>query len=207
MPARREVAAGARAHHVAAVPALLVPLMYDPAREVAEEAIRSAGRLGASDYLFVPPLLSLLRNRLLKGPAREVLVGYGDDIVETLAFFLRDESEDIWVRRHIPSTLALIPTQQSVDVLVSALDAPDGFLRYKALRALGRLKREHPELSIPTRADRSARGQGDEPVLQLPGPPLQPRRQGSGRAATRCWRARSRRSSVARWTASTTCSR
>ena len=69
------------------------------------------------------PLLSLLRNRLLKGPAREVLVGYGEDIVETLAFFLHDESEDIWVRRHIPSTLALIPTQQSVDVLVSTLDA------------------------------------------------------------------------------------
>ena len=78
-------------------------------------------------------------------------MGYGDDIVETLAFFLHDESEDIWVRRHIPSTLALIPTQPSVDVLVSALDAADGFLRYKALRALGRLKREHPELLIPSR--------------------------------------------------------
>ena len=128
---------------------LLVPLMYDPAREVAEEAIRSAGRLGAADYLFVAPLLTLMRNRLLKGAARQVLVGYGEGIVETLAFFLHDDAEDIWVRRHIPSTLALIPTQQSVDVLLSALDAPDGFLRYKALRALGRLQREHTELAIP----------------------------------------------------------
>ena len=149
VPARREVAEALGHITSARFRPLLVPLMYDPAREVAEEAIRSAGRLGASDYLFVAPLLSLLRNRLLKGPAREVLVGYGDDIVETLAFFLHDESEDIWVRRHIPSTLALIPTQPSVDVLVSTLDAADGFLRYKALRALGRLKREHPELSIP----------------------------------------------------------
>ena len=49
---------------------LLVPLMYDPSREVAEEAIRSAGRLGAADYLFVTPLLSLLRNRLLKARTR-----------------------------------------------------------------------------------------------------------------------------------------
>ena len=129
---------------------LLVPLMYDPAREVAEEAIRSAGRLGAVDYLFVAPLLALLRNRLLKAHARQVLVGYGEGIVETLAYFMRDEEEDVWVRRHIPSTLALIPTQQSVDVLLSALDAPDGYLRYKALRALGRMKREHPELTIPT---------------------------------------------------------
>ena len=66
IPARREVAqalghiASARFRH------LLVPLMYDPAREVAEEAIRSAGRLGATDYLFVAPLLTLMRNRLLK---------------------------------------------------------------------------------------------------------------------------------------------
>ena len=56
---------------------LLVPLMYDPNRDVALEAIRSAGRLGGEDYLFVPPLVSLLRNRLLKAAARNVLVGYG----------------------------------------------------------------------------------------------------------------------------------
>jgi len=149
-PARREVAEALGHIKSPRFRPLLVPLMYDPAREVAEEAIRSAGRLGAEDYLFVPPLLTLMRNRLLKGPARQVLVSYGDEIVETLAFFLRDETEDIWVRRHIPSTLALIPTQASVDVLLSTLDASDGYLRYKALRALGRLKREHPNLSIPT---------------------------------------------------------
>jgi ATP:ADP antiporter, AAA family len=148
--ARREVAQALGQIKSPAFRHLLVPLMYDPSREVAEEAIRSAGRLGAADYLFVTPLLALLRNRLLKAHARQVLVGYGEGIVETLAFFMRDEEEDVWVRRHIPSTLALIPTQQSVDVLLSALDAPDGYLRYKALRALGRMKREHPELSIPT---------------------------------------------------------
>ena len=41
--------------------------------------------------------------------AREVLVGYGDDVVEALAYFLADPDEDIWVRRHVPSTLGLIP--------------------------------------------------------------------------------------------------
>jgi ATP:ADP antiporter, AAA family len=128
---------------------LLVPLMYDPAYEVAEEAIRSAGRLGAGDYLFVPPLLSLMRNRLLKGAAREVLVGYGAEILDTLAYIMRDQDEDIWIRRHIPSTLALIPTQKAVDILFSALDDPDGFLRYKAVGALGRIRRSHPELNIP----------------------------------------------------------
>ena len=37
---------------------LLVPLMYDADLTVAREAIQSAGRLGASDFLFVPPLVS-----------------------------------------------------------------------------------------------------------------------------------------------------
>ena len=128
---------------------LLVPLMYDPQREVALEAIRSAGRLGGDDYMFVPPLVSLLRHRLLKQAAREVLVGYGPGVVPTLAYFMRDQDEDIWVRRHIPGTLAQIPSQASVDALVGALDDPDGFLRYKAISALLRLKQSHPNFVIP----------------------------------------------------------
>ena len=110
-----------------------------------------------------------------------MLVGYGEGIVETLAFFMRDEDEDIWVRRHIPSTLALIPTQQSVDVLLSALDAPDGFLRYKALRALGRLKREHPELAIPTAPIEALVVKETNRYFSYLGPPLQRGRQGPGR--------------------------
>ena len=131
---------------------LLVPLMYDSSREVAEAAIRTAGKLGAADYLFVPPLLSLMRNRLLKAEAREVLIGYGEGIVDTLAYFMRDPEEDIWIRRHVPSTLAYIPSAKSVEVLVSALADNDGFLRYKAVKALGRLRRSHPELTVPSAA-------------------------------------------------------
>jgi HEAT repeat protein len=149
VPARREVAQALGHIRNPQFRYLLVPLMYDPSHEVAEEAIRSAGKLGAGDYLFVPPLLSLMRNRLLKGAARAVLVGYGEEILDTLAYIMRDQDEDIWIRRHVPSTLAFIPTQKTVDILFSALDDPDGFLRYKAVGALGRLRRERPELHIP----------------------------------------------------------
>ena len=68
--------------------------MFDADLDVARDAIRSAGRLGAGDFLFVPPLVSLLRNRLLKGAARDVLVGYGEDVVPTLAYFMKDREED-----------------------------------------------------------------------------------------------------------------
>ncbi len=128
---------------------LLVPLMYDTDREVATEAIRSAGRLGAGDFLFVPPLVALLRHRLLKSAARDVLVGYGENVLDTLAYFLRDQEEDIWTRRHIPGTLARIPSQKTMDILVDALGERDGFLRYKVVSAIGRLRRSHPELTVP----------------------------------------------------------
>ena len=68
--------------------------------------MNSAGTIGGDDFLFVPTLVGLMRNRRLKEPARKVLVGYGEAVVPTLAYFLGDNEEDIWVRRHVPATLA-----------------------------------------------------------------------------------------------------
>ena len=147
--ARREVAQALGTIKQPQFRRLLVPLMYDPHREVALEAIKSAGRLGGEDYIFVPPLVSLLRNRLLKASARQVLVGYGEGVIDTLAYFLRDPDEDIWVRRHIPSTLAQIPSQKTMDVLVDALTERDGFLRFKVINALLRLRESHPQFTLP----------------------------------------------------------
>ena len=127
---------------------LLVPLMYDANLEVARAAIESAATLGAHDFLFVPPLISLMRNRRLKSAARAVLVGYGETVVAPLTFFMRDPEEDKWVRRHVPSTLAALPFQSSVDALIGALDDADGFIRSKAISALDQLRRTHPTLAI-----------------------------------------------------------
>ena len=146
---RRDVAAGIRHIDNPRFRRLLIPLLYDEAPEVAQEAMESVQAAGASDFIFVPTLVSLLRNRRLKARAREVLVSYGESVVDVLAFFMRDADEDIWVRRHIPSTLAQIPSQKSVDVLVAALEEPDGFLRYKVIAALERLRRTDVPLSFP----------------------------------------------------------
>ncbi len=128
---------------------LLVPLMFDADVDVARDAIKSAARLGDGDYLYVAPLVSLLRHRLLKGAARDVLAGYGEGVVPTLVYFMRDHDEDIWVRRHIPATLARIPCPASLTALLEALEDGDGFLRYKALTALAQLRRSRPELVVP----------------------------------------------------------
>ncbi len=59
----------------------------------------------------------------------------------------RDKREQLWIRRHIPVTLALIGTPGSMDALVNALDDSDGFLRYKAIMAIEKLRRENPSVS------------------------------------------------------------
>jgi AAA family ATP:ADP antiporter len=128
---------------------LLIPLLNDADPAVAEEALRSVKALGELDFLFVPTLIALLRHRRLKATARDILVSYGEPVVGALAHFMRDPEEDIWVRRHVPATLARIPCQATMDALVSALGEPDGFLRFKAVAAIERLRRDHPELTFP----------------------------------------------------------
>jgi ATP/ADP translocase/CRP-like cAMP-binding protein len=154
---QREMAAAGRAEAATALAhiddprfrALLVPLLYDRDMTVVQKAIRSARQMGASDGLFVPGLLSLLGHRALKSHAREALVGYGETIVGALAHALRDQREHVWIRRHIPATLAQLGTQRSMDALVAALDDPDGFLRYKAIAAIEKIRRDHPAIACP----------------------------------------------------------
>jgi len=146
---RRDVAAAIRQIENPRFRRLLIPLLYDDAPEVAHEAMESVQAAGTADFIFVPTLVALLRNRQLKARARAVIVSYGEPVVDVLAHFLRDTEEDIWVRRHIPTALAQIPSQKSVDVLVAALAEPDGFLRYKVIASLERLRRTDMPLSFP----------------------------------------------------------
>jgi AAA family ATP:ADP antiporter len=159
--ARRDVAEALRHIPGERFKRLLIPMLYDPVPSVADAAMESVRAADMHDFLFVPTLIALLRHRRLKGSARAVLVGYGEAVVGALAHFMREPDEDIWVRRHIPATLALIPSQQTVDVLAAALEEPDGFLRYKAVAALERLRRTHDELTFPKEAvEKLAIGEG-----------------------------------------------
>ena len=123
---RRDLAAAIR--HVGGIACrqLLIPLLHDSDPSVAAEAMRSVRALGSTDNLFAPTLISLLGH------------------------FLRDHEEDIWVRRHIPATLARVPCQASMDVLIAGLSEPDGFLRYKVMAAIEKLSRAHPDLTYET---------------------------------------------------------
>jgi ATP:ADP antiporter, AAA family len=147
-PVRRDFAIAVRQVPIPHFRRLLVVLLNDPNPEVAEEAMRSTQKLGATDFVFVSTLISLLRNRRQKSSARELLVGFGERVLPILGHFLRDPGEDIWIRRHIPATIARIPCQQSMDILVDALDEKDGFLRFHVIAAMERIHRIRPDLSF-----------------------------------------------------------
>jgi AAA family ATP:ADP antiporter len=164
---KRDVAAAGRREAAAAlarignprVHALLLPLMHDTDLDVAREAIRSVGSIRPVSPLFVPGLVTLLGHRVLKPAARAVLVSGGETTCSALTYFLKDRREDSWVRRHIPATLAQFPTQETMDVLLEALEERDGFLRYKVITAIEALRRAHAELVV-------ASGPVQPPVLR-----------------------------------------
>jgi AAA family ATP:ADP antiporter len=111
---------------------------------VKKMAILSAGRAGHRE--LVPFLIPLLRDLRWGPDARLCLREYGPRILGTLADLLKDPSEDIEIRRSIPLVLAYLPQQESVDILLGGLFDYDGLLRYRAIRALGKLRLLDPEL-------------------------------------------------------------
>lgn len=145
---RREVAAALGQIRNPRLRPLLLPLMTDADLEVAQTALRSAMPLGANDAMFVPALVMLLGHRQLKPLARQVLASGGDAFLDALVHFMKDPGENLWVRRHVPATLAAIPTQRSMDALIVALEERDGFLRFKAVAAVERLGRDRPGLTV-----------------------------------------------------------
>jgi AAA family ATP:ADP antiporter len=117
-------------------------LHSDPS--VKKMAILSAGRAGHRE--LVPFLMPLLRDLRWGPDARLCLREYGPRVLGTLADVLKDPSEDIEIRRSIPLVLAYLPQQESVDILLGGLFDYDGLLRYRAIRALGKLRLLDPEL-------------------------------------------------------------
>jgi HEAT repeat protein len=119
-------------------------LLRHPDREVRKLAILSAGRAGNRE--LVPHLTALLADRRFASEARRALTDFGPRILGSMADLLRDPTEDLEVRRAIPLVLAYIPHQGSVDLLLESLFDYDGLLRYRAIRALGKLRVIDPDL-------------------------------------------------------------
>ncbi|MFQ5350833.1 MAG: HEAT repeat domain-containing protein, partial [Thermoanaerobaculia bacterium] len=118
----------------------LLQLLYDPEPQVILEAIASIRRRLKRDggsALYMPTLISLLRDRQLKHEARQSLIAFGELAIPALVHFLNDGDEHVWVRRAIPKTLIRIGSPAARAALLDALvGQQDPFLRRKIIEAL-----------------------------------------------------------------------
>ncbi len=153
--AHREGGAGVRdrieaARLLALVPSefddLLAKLLLDEEEEVARQAVRSA-RVLASEAL-VGPLIATLARQELADEAAEALARLGNAIVPEIARRLRDESENLEIRRELPGVLVRIGTTQAEHVLIDSLLHADTTLRHRVVASLNKMRAVHPDVRI-----------------------------------------------------------
>jgi HEAT repeat protein/CRP-like cAMP-binding protein len=111
------------------------------------EAIQALGALG--DRAHLPLLIEHLAEAPLREAVARTLLAYGDAALDALAAALRDEARPYALRVHVPRAIARFGHQRAADLLLDALRVePGGRLRYKLLRALGRLMTEVRGLAL-----------------------------------------------------------
>ncbi|MBR9989100.1 MAG: cyclic nucleotide-binding domain-containing protein, partial [Gemmatimonadetes bacterium] len=124
----------------------LAPFLDDDDAGVRATALRSAGLLGRADCC--PRMIAALADPATRDAAREGLVSIGAPAVEAMSATLLDPAACASVRRLIPSIMARIPAQQTVDALLHLVLAPetDQLLDYRTLKALSKLRARRQDL-------------------------------------------------------------
>ncbi len=120
---------------------LLARLLEDDAAEVSRAAVDAATTIQSP--VLIAPLLRRLALRSERDAVREALVVQGAEALEMAAAWLHAPDTPPRIRRHLPRTISRFSNQRAADILIAMLDSePEGAIRYKALRGLGRLARE-----------------------------------------------------------------
>jgi ATP:ADP antiporter, AAA family len=123
---------------------LLLTLLADADTAVAQEAIRSVGKL--HKRRLVPDLLDRLANHEVRAEAAKALGEFGDTIIGALRDHFGDCSVAIEARREIPAILVKVGTPAAARVLMENLLESDITLRFRTISALNKLCRVHPEI-------------------------------------------------------------
>lgn len=111
-------------------------------------AARAASR--REGVALLPFLLDRLAHREGRPAVRSALAAIGTEAYDAVEQALLDGSTPRKLRIHLPRTLEVFASQRAADALLEILtNDPDGLVRYKALRALGRLVADrHASVSI-----------------------------------------------------------
>jgi AAA family ATP:ADP antiporter len=98
----------------------------------------AAGRHGQT--AMIPELVLALTHRSRERAARAALVQLGQPALDALTAVLLDRTRDRVLRARVPDAIALFGTSEVGAQLLNRVDhETDGLLRYRAIRALGRL--------------------------------------------------------------------
>ena len=105
------------------------------------------GSVGGAEAIAI--LLSLLGRREVRAAARAALARVGADAFDAVAAALADEDRPSSVRANLPRALVEIDPERATRVLLDGLLVEgDGFVRYRTLRALNRIRRARPETEL-----------------------------------------------------------
>lgn len=115
-------------------------LARDPAPEVAEAALAAIAALSRPES--IPLLIDLLEDPRKRAAARLALSSFGEQALDPLGEALTDPSVPERIRRELPRALGEIGSERAASLLTTALVAElPGLVRFRVLRALGRLAR------------------------------------------------------------------
>ncbi|HEY6462900.1 MAG TPA: HEAT repeat domain-containing protein, partial [Polyangiaceae bacterium] len=103
------------------------------------EGLAAAAESQRASYM-IPVLIARLVQRDSRELVRRALVSLGTPAMDEVWAALRDGTRDRRLRVHLPNTLARFGTRAAADMLLECVETErDGFVRYKAIRGLGRL--------------------------------------------------------------------
>ncbi|HEY1697643.1 MAG TPA: MFS transporter [Polyangiaceae bacterium] len=103
------------------------------------EGLAAAAESQRATYM-IPLLIARLVQRDSREIVRRALVSLGTPAMDEVWAALRDGTRERRLRVHLPNTLAGFGTRAAADMLLECVETErDGFVRYKAIRGLGRL--------------------------------------------------------------------
>lgn len=113
---------------------------------IREQAIKAAGY--TLDQVFLPELLSNLKNKDYRLAAIEAISGFGYRVFDFLKEQIEDGNIGKEIIRELPFIAERTGTQYGVDFLFGLLDYSDHVLRNQAILSLTRLKSKFPYLEF-----------------------------------------------------------
>ncbi|WP_394833272.1 MFS transporter [Pendulispora rubella] len=126
-----------------------------PSAEWTELLARASARQQATS--MIPQLIANLPRRDGREAIRDALVELGEPVLDQVWAVLVDRKRPRNLRMHLPNTISRFGTRKAAEYLLENIETEhDGLVRYKSIRALGRIVTEQPVRVDRVRVERLA---------------------------------------------------